>query len=322
MAAIVLNIILCIFGLVLLIISADWLINSSVKLSFLYRLTPLFIGAVVVAFGTSAPEAGVGIMAAVRNEKAIALGNVVGSNIANIGLVLGICSLLKPLSVNNKDIFRRELPVLILSGLLLYGLSWDLVISRIDGLILLIVFSIFCVFSYIQAKKKEVDQELEGFKFKNVIQKTNSTGKVIAIILLSIIGVVVGADCMVRGGSSLAVILGVSPWIIAITVFAIGTSLPELAASFAAVFKKAPTISVGNVIGSNIFNILFVLGVVSLIRPISLPQSLLYFEFPVMIVFSLILFTVLKTAYRITRWEGLLMVCGYITFLFFLLTRG
>jgi cation:H+ antiporter len=318
---IALNISLFIFGLILLIISADWLINSSVKLSFLYRLTPLFIGAVIVAFGTSAPEAGVGIMAALRNEKAIALGNIVGSNIANIGLVLGICSLFRPLTVNNKDIFRRELPILVFSGVLLYGLSWDLVISRIDGLILLIIFTVFCIFSYMKAKKKEVDQELEGFKFKDALQKTNSAGRVIVIVLLSLIGVVIGADCMVRGGSRLAVVLGVSPWIIAITVFAIGTSLPELAASFAAVFKKVPSISVGNIIGSNIFNILFVLGIVSLIRPISLPQSLLYFEFPVMIVFSLILFTVLKTAYKITRWEGLFMVCGYIAFLFFLLRK-
>ena len=311
MAAIALNIILFIFGLALLIISADWLINSSVKLSFLYRLTPLFIGAVVVAFGTSAPEAGVGIMAAVRNEKAIALGNVVGSNIANIGLVLGICSLLKPLSVNNKDIFRRELPVLILSGLLLYGLSWDLVISRIDGLILLIVFSIFCVFSYIQAKKKEVDQELEGFKFKNVIQKTNSTGKVIAIILLSIIGVVVGADCMVRGGSSLAVILGVSPWIIAITVFAIGTSLPELAASFAAVFKKVPTISVGNVIGSNIINILLILGISGIIYPLSTKKNTVWKEIPFSLLAAVLLlvlcndFMLDKTSGYISRSDGI-----------------
>ena len=315
------NISLFIFGLILLIISADWLINSSVKLSYLYRLTPLFIGAVVVAFGTSAPEAGIGIMAALRNEKAIALGNIIGSNIANIGLVLGICSLLQPVAVRNKDIFSYELPILLFSGILLYALSWDLVISRVDGAVLIFVFILFCIFSYRKAKKKEVSDELEGFKFKKTLQNTKSSSKVFIIILLSLAGVVVGADCMVRGGARIAALFGISPWIIAITVFAIGTSLPELAASFTAVFRKVPSISVGNIVGSNIFNILFVLGVVSLIRPISLPQSLLYFEFPVMILFSLILFTAMKTAYRITRWEGLFMVCGYIGFLALLLRK-
>ena len=126
---------------------------------------------------------------------------------------------------------------------------------------------------------------------------------------------------MVRGGVGLAQIFGITPWVIGITIFAIGTSLPELVASLAASYKKVHSISVGNIVGSNIFNILLVVGVVALIRPISLEPSILKFELPVMIAFSLILFTVMKTGYKITRWEGLFMFLGYIGFIFFLLKK-
>ena len=132
-------------GLIILVLSADWLIQASVKLSILFRLAPLFIRLVVVAFGTSAPEAGVGIVAAIKGVKQIALGNIIGSNIANVGLILGLCALVFPLHVRDKHIFRRELPIMILSVLLLYGLSLDLVIGRLDGLIFIICLLVFYI---------------------------------------------------------------------------------------------------------------------------------------------------------------------------------
>jgi len=320
MLEISLNTLLLVVGLGLLIISSDWLIQGAVKVSFLAKLTPLFVGAVIVAFGTSAPEAGVSIVAAVRNYKDIALGNIVGSNIANIGLILGLCAILRPLNVS-KRIFKKELPIMLLAMALLYFLSFDLIISRQDGLILILAFIIFCFISYRSAKELFDEQEIRGFEFNKVMKNFNSPFRVSLIILLSLLGVIIGADLMVRGGANLAKTFGISPWIIGITIFAIGTSLPELAASLTAAFKNVHSISVGNIVGSNIFNVLFVLGIASLVRPIALEASILRFELPVMLIFSAVLFIVMRTKYKITRWEGLTMLLVYVCFIYFLIIR-
>jgi len=260
-----------ILGLMVLVIAANWLVQSSVKLSFLLRLTPLFVGMVLVAFGTSAPEAGVGIMAVLKNQKSIALGNIIGSNIANIGLILGICALIQPLKIN-KRVFKREMPIMVGSTFLVYLLSRDLLISRIDGLVLIICFIGFCFVAYQGGKEPIVSEEIAGFKFQAIIQKTNSRVKVLIIILLSLVGLVWGADLMVKGGVALATIFKISPWIIGLTVFAVGTSLPELAASLTASLRKVSSISVGNIIGSNIFNLLLILGVISILSQLILTR--------------------------------------------------
>jgi cation:H+ antiporter len=318
MPQIIISLLLLIIGLILLILSSDWLIQSCVKFSYLLKLTPLFIGLVFVAFGTSAPEASVGIMAAIRGAKQIALGNVVGSNIANMGLILGVCALIRPLTVN-KSIFKREVPIMLAATGLLYLLSLDLVLSRFDGIIFIAAFIAFCIISYRGAKRtREFDDEIKDFKFKKILKKDKSAGFIFMIGLLSLIGIIVGADLMVRGGVSLARIFGISPWFIGISVFAIGTSLPELAASITAASKKVSSISVGNIVGSNIFNILFVLGIVTLIRPINIEPTILGFEFPVLLIFSMLLFMVMKTKYVITRREGFFMFLGYLFFLFLL----
>ncbi|UCG34893.1 MAG: calcium/sodium antiporter [Candidatus Omnitrophota bacterium] len=320
MLEILLNTLLLLFGLAFLIISSDWLIQGAVKVSLLFRLTPLFIGAVIVAFGTSAPEAGVGIVAVIKSHKDIALGNIVGSNIANIGLILGLCSLWRPLNVS-KSVLKKEAPIMLLSAILFYVLSFDLVISRADGVIFILLFTVFCFISYKAAKNLFNEHEIQEFKFRKTVQKLNSFFPVFTLILLSLLGLILGADFMVRGGSNLAKIFNVSPWVIGITVFAIGTSLPELAASLTAAFRKVPSISVGNIVGSNIFNVLFVLGIISLIKPIHLEASILRFELPVMLVFSAVLFTVMRTKYKITRWEGLTLLLGYVCFIGFLISK-
>jgi len=311
---------LFLFGLFVLVISSNWLIQGCVKFSYLLKLTPLFVGLVLVAFGTSTPEAGVGIIAAIKNEKGIALGNIIGSNIANIGLVLSICALFRPLEIN-KSVFRREIPFMLFSAVLFYVLSLDLLISRLDGLIFILVFIVFLISSYRGAKRSFDVKEISDFELKPSIKKIQSYHPIIFIVFLSLVGVVIGADFMVRGGSNLAKIFGVKPWIIGITVFAIGTSLPELVSSLVASSKNISSISVGNIIGSNIFNIVFVLGVVSLIRPIGIEASMLGFELPVMLTFSFILFIFMRTKYRLTRYEGLVMLLGYICFIAVLLRR-
>jgi len=314
---ILLNSLVFLFGLTILVLSSDWLIQSSVKLSVLFRLTPLFVGLILVAFGTSTPEAGVGIVAAIKDHKEIALGNVVGSNICNIALVLGLCAAIRPLKVS-KSIFKRELPFMLFSTILLYLASRDLLIGRVDGLIFIGCFFGFLFSSYKGAKKSFASEEVEGFKFKGLFKKLNSRTAIFGLALLSISGVIIGAKFMVDSGVRLANIFGVRPWLIAITVFALGTSLPELVASLTAALKKLPSISIGNIVGSNIFNILFVLGIVAMIRPINVDPAMLKLEFLLLLLFSFGLFTVMRTGYRISRWEGLLLFLGYIGFIFLL----
>lgn len=311
---------LFLLGLILLIASSDWLIQSSVKLSYIFRLTPLFIGLIVVAFGTSAPEAGVGITAAIMDQKDIALGNIIGSNISNIGLILGLCAMVVPLKVN-KSIFKRELPIMLSAVLLFYLLSLDKVIGRLDGVIFIIFFIVFIIVSYKGSKDSFDQDELDNFKFRKIFRKANSKPIIFALAFVSLIGVMLGAYLMVKSGARLAAIFGISPWIIGITVFAIGTSLPELVASLSASLRKVPSISVGNIVGSNIFNILFVLGIVALIRPIRLSSSLLGFEFLALLFFSVIICIFMRTGYKISRKEGLVLFLSYLIFLFYIFSR-
>ncbi|MBD3246725.1 MAG: calcium/sodium antiporter [Candidatus Omnitrophica bacterium] len=308
-------------GLLVLMFSADWLIQSGVKFAFLLRLSPLFIGLVLVAFGTSCPEAGVGVMAAIRDQKGIALGNVIGSNVANIGLILGLCSIFYPLPVQ-RSMWRREVPVMLASVVLLYGLSIDGMISRLDGCLLLAVFVLFLILSLRSSRSHSLEDELREFRLKKIFDSIRSRTAAGVVMVISIAGVVLGADLMVRGGTTLAELFGVRPWVIGITVFAVGTSLPELGASLAASVRKVPGIGLGNVVGSNIFNILFVLGLVALIRPIPVPRTLLGFEYPMLIVFTLVLALFMRSHYRITRMEGVVFLAGYAAFLFWVVRHG
>lgn len=280
----------------------------------------MFIGLIVVAFGTSAPEAGVGITAAIMDQKDIALGNIIGSNISNIGLILGLCAMVVPLKVN-KSIFKRELPIMLSAVLLFYLLSLDKVIGRLDGVIFIIFFIVFIIVSYKGSKDSFDKGELDNFKFRKIFRKANSKPIIFALAFVSLIGVMLGAYLMVKSGARLAAIFGISPWIIGITVFAIGTSLPELVASLSASLRKVPSISVGNIVGSNIFNILFVLGIVALIRPIRLSSSLLGFEFLALLFFSVIICIFMRTGYKISRKEGLVLFLSYLIFLFYIFSR-
>jgi len=318
---IIYNIVIFVSGLILLIYSSGFLIQSSVKLSFLLRLAPLFIGIIIVAFGTSAPELAVGITAALKHQKAIALGNIVGSNISNIGLILGLCAIFMPLKIN-KDIFKKELPIMILSTALLYVFSLDRILSRIDGLVFVVLFIIFCFISFKSARTSEYHQEVAGFKFNKILKGINSKPLIGVFIFVSIILVIWGANLMVKSGVNIAHIFGISPWVIGITVFAVGTSLPELAASMAASVKKVSSIGVGNIVGSNIFNILLVLGAVSLIRPITIDtSSVLVFEMPALLLFNILLVIFMRTSFKISRIEGFILLASYVTFIIVLITK-
>lgn len=314
------NVLLLLAGLSLLVFAANWLIQGCVRLSSLLKLSPFFIGVVLIAFGTSVPEVGVGVMSALRGQSIIALGDVLGSNIANIGLVIGLCALLLPVDIVNKNIFKKEMLLMLISVPLLFVLTLDLVISRFDALILLLLFGVFCTVSYRGASESYDEKELEGFEFKKLLKNANSKFSSL-VIVISLAGVVLGANLMLKGGINLATIFGINPWLVAITVFAVGTSLPELAASIVASTKKIHSIGVGTIVGSNVFNILFVLGIVSLIQPIVLPASILKFELLAVFLFSLALLIVMKTEYKVTRPEGLFLFLSYIGFIILLILR-
>ena len=311
------NIAILLLGLILLIFSSDLLIKTSVKLAFLLKLSTLFVGLIFVAFGTSCPEATVSIVAIIKKYKDIALGNIIGSNIANIGLVLGLSCLIRPLKVDS-SLFKREIPLMFICCILLFILCLDGQISRLEGMILVFLFVFFCIFSY---KSSKSHKESQDFELKGFLERTKSKFLIISLFITSLILLVLSSNFLVNSGVNLAKYFGISNWIIAMTVFAIGTSLPELGASITASIKKVSSISIGNVIGSNIFNILFVLGLVSLMRPINVNLAILTFELPILLFFSLILLIVTRIKYRISRWEGLILFTGYIVFIILLITK-
>jgi len=312
-----LNLLILIFGLILLAVSSDFLIKTSVKLACLLKLSTLFIGLILVAFGTSCPEAAVSIVAIVKKYKDIALGNIVGSNIANIGLVLGLSGLLRPLKIDT-SLFRREIPIMLLSCVFLFIFCLDGEISRWEGLVFILGFILFCFFSY---KGSRLHDDSEDFELSGFLKRIKSKIFVFFLFFVSLLFLVVSANLMVNSGVNIAKIFGISPWLIAVTVFAVGTSLPELAASISAALKKVPSISIGNVIGSNIFNILLVLGLVSLVRPITVERSILRFELPLLIVFSIGVSLFMRTKNTLSRWEAGLLFLSYIVFIVLLIVR-
>jgi len=304
-----------ILGLVLLVAGAEWLVRGSARFARLAGVRPLIIGLTVVAFGTSAPEAAVSIVAAIKGAGAIALGDIIGSNIANIGLVLGITAMVRPLKIE-KTFLRREVPVMIASAGLLYLLALDSRIGFFDGLILLSGIALFGGFLFFKREKLSAGISEET---KIVARDGKNKRRSLFLGLAGLITLLAGAYLMVYSGVLIAKFLGIKEWVIALTVFALGTSLPELATSLVSARRGISDIAIGNVVGSNIINILFVLGAASLICSLSVDAGALRFELPVMLAFSIILFPLMKTGFVISRLEGLALFGGYLTFLTYLI---
>lgn len=302
-------------GLIMLFVGAEGLIRGSSNLAIKIGITPLVVGLTVVAFGTSTPELVVSLKAALLGNSSISLGNVVGSNIANIALILGVAALIKPLDVHAK-VIMREIPIMIGLSLLLILFLIDGEISFIDGLILfagLIVYVIVNVMMARKEKNSEVDLEFkEGLKSKLGIP-------VSIILMIAGLGLLIlGANLFVQGAVAVARLFNVSDAIIGLTIVAIGTSLPELITSIVAAYKNEADIAIGNVVGSNIFNILGILGITALIIPIS-SAGISYIDLGVMFLTALILLPLSKTGLKITRLEGALLLSGYAGFIYFLI---
>ena len=285
-------------GLILLFISGKFLVDSSVALAKRFRIPTMIIGLTVVAFGTSAPELLVSIQAAIKGFPGIAMGNVVGSNISNILLVLAITALIFPIPVPKKTV-RLDWPVLMFVSLLLFAFVWDGTLSRLEGLIFIALLGLYIAVAVYQAKKSPAE--------KNPVPAGGKQMKpwVAGIVLLfSCAGLALGANLLVEHAAIIAKGLGVSQRVISITMVAVGTSIPELATSVIAALKKETEIAVGNIIGSNIMNILSVLGFTSLLGNINVDRAISHFDIPVMLGVTLLFLLTMVPAKRskIVRW--------------------
>lgn len=310
---------LFLLGFVLLIKGADFLVDGASAIARRFNISDLVIGLTVVAFGTSAPELFVNIVASARGNTDIAIGNVLGSNISNVFLILGISAIIYPLSVSKGTVWK-EIPFSLLAVITLGLMANDQVIdgdgssllTRIDGLVLLAFFTIFLYYSFSIAKA------IEGLD-EHVPAKATSFVKSILLVIAGLIGLTLGGKWIVDGAVTLAKSFGMSESLVGLTIVAVGTSLPELATSAMAAYKKNVDIAVGNVVGSNIFNIFFVLGISATVRPLPF-QTKSNLDIAVVTVSSLLLFLFMFTGKKrsLDRWEGivsLFLYGGYIALL-------
>ncbi len=341
---------LLILGFILLYYGAEWLVKGSANLARSLGVTPIVIGLTVVAFGTSAPEFVVSVMASFAGKSMIAVGNVVGSNIANIALILGLSAFLSPLTTG-RSVIRRDIPIMLGISFYLMFLSMNAYISRIEGITLFTGVILYSIFSYyISAKESRLAQEENGIpgshgillvpdspaearelllEARNEIEGIGiieSRPKQIALILVGIAGVVIGAQVLIDSAVVVMKTFGVSEKFIGLTIVAIGTSLPELATSVVAAMRKEMDISIGNVIGSNVFNILSVIGGAAIIKPITIPggffQSGLIYDYLVMIFISFLPWLLMRKDYTIRRSGGLLLLSCYVGYMAYLVYRG
>jgi cation:H+ antiporter len=309
-------------GLAMLFVGSEFLIRGSVKIAKRMHISQLVIGLTVVAFGTSTPELVVSINSAIEGQSDISLGNVIGSNIVNIGLILGLSAAIFPIAVHIKTI-RREIPIMLAVSLIVIPISLDGTISQIDGIFLVISLIVFIYFSYRQSKKENTQNPLVIDDEKNSTSNNLAFASLLKNILFVIIGIVFlyfGSSLTVDNAVSIANSLGISERIIGLTIIAIGTSLPELITSVGAARKKHADLSIGNIIGSNIFNVLAILGISSLIIGIKVNQSI-FIDYAVMIGFSVALIPVMKSGFIITKKEGYVLVTSYLIYLVFLIVN-
>lgn len=303
------SVLFIIIGLVCLVKGGDWLVDGSVSIAQHIGLSPMVIGLTIVAFGTSAPELLVSMQSAMCGNSGIALGNVVGSNIANIALILGLTAAIAPIPARIET-FKRDMPFMLLCTLALTLITFFIgTINRVEGIIGIILLVLFVVYQIRTSKQEQSPADDTQSK------KTKSLWFSILLIVISLVLLKFGAQWLVNGATAIAKSFGVSDRIIGLTIVALGTSLPELFASVIAARKGAVDLAVGNVIGSNIFNIMCVLGLSGAISPINDIDSGFMTDSLWMLGLSIMLWIMLRTKYELSRWEGWLFLVIYLLFL-------
>lgn len=306
------SVLLVVLGLLCLSAGAEGLVQGGSALALGLGLSPLFIGLTFVAYGTSSPEMMVSVLAALGNQSDIATGNVVGSNIFNIGMVLGIAALVTPLA-SRSSVIRRELPVMILTTLLLLLVSLGGHIGHVEGGVLVLLLLGYTTWIYRKAR--------QSAEAPPVMSERRSWAVSLAIAAGGIGLLVLGARWTVHGATDIARTLGISETVIGLTLVATGTSLPELATSLVAARRRETDIAIGNVLGSNIFNILGILGVTGLLHPVDVAPHLVRFDIPAALAFAIVALPMMLTGRRITRLEGALLLVAYLTYVTVLFLR-
>ncbi|MFM8788440.1 MAG: calcium/sodium antiporter [Chthoniobacterales bacterium] len=314
-----LTIVILIVGLVLLYFGAEGLVRGSSSLALRLGVGPLLVGLTVVAFGTSTPELVVSLKAAYLGQGDISVGNVVGSNICNIGLILGFSALIIPIKVASQ-IVRVDTPIMIgVTALALFGLH-DGSLSRVEGIVLFVLLVAYVLFSIRLARQQATDPLAGEFSEEIKISKWG-VWQDIAFIVAGLVMLVFGARFLVEAAIDIAKAFGLSEAVIGLTIVAMGTSLPEFATSLVAALKKEADIAVGNVVGSNIFNVLGILGISSAVTPLS-SAGITDIDLGVMAGFAVVLWIFSRTGFRITRTEGLILLVAYVGYISWLILRS
>lgn len=317
--------ILFVVGFVLLIKGADWLVSGSASVAKKYNISDLVIGLTIVSMGTSMPELIVNILASTSGASEIAIGNVVGSNIANILLILGVAAFIYPLTIKDSTVMS-QIPFSIIAILLvafaanahIFNPDYSLMISRLDGVVFILFFALFMVYIIKLAREGRADM------IEEASDKVLSMGKSILFILLGMVGLFLGGKWVVDGAIKIAVQFGLSQNLIGLTIVAIGTSLPELVTSAMAAYRKNTDIAVGNVIGSNIFNLLWVLGISAMISPMKYDPVVNADIIVLLVATFLIVFSLMtgRAKNQIGKPTGIFFLACYIAYTAFIIYRG
>jgi len=326
---------LIIVGLVILIAGAKALVNGASSLAAKLHVSPLVIGLTIVSFGTSAPELTVNVISALQGSPDLALGNIIGSNIANVLLVLGVCAVVGAINVE-RDALRNEIPLALFGSILLLfmaqaffiGIGNPLSITRFDGVLLLIIMAGFIYHVFMISRQNKVEQAFETIKSK-VRRRNEPHEKVYSawisslLVIAGLTGLAIGGRMLVTGATDIARVAGLSEALIGLTIIAIGTSLPELATSLVAAFKKQSGIAIGNIVGSNIFNIFFVLGTTSVIAPLAVSSALLFDIIVAIVATTLLLyFAIMGGKHKLLRYEGVILLIVYASYITITILRG
>lgn len=310
---IIFSIILFVAGLAILIKGSDFFVGSSAFVARHFGVSRLIIGLTLVSMGTSLPELGASVYASYAGEGEIAVGNVVGSNIANIALVLGACIILRQIRVKKKMIRRDGLIMLGVTILFIFLVIGG--VKRWEGLILMVIFAFYILLLYKHNKTEKEDEELCDLSDR-FCPKESSLKVEIVMLVIGCIGVFIGSKLLVDSAVDIAQTYGISQSVIGSTLIAFGTSVPELAVSMTAILKRLEDISIGNIIGSNIFNILWVIGVAAMVDNLAVDEILLYMNIPIMLIVSALLLIFMAVRGKLERWQGIIFVAIYVVFIF------
>lgn len=307
-------------GLVLLVLAGDALVRGSVAAAQRLHIPPLIIGLTIVAFGTSAPELVVSIEAATRGAPGLAIGNVVGSNLTNILLVLGLPAIIAPIILSGEGI-RRSVVFMASMSVLLMLFAMDGMIARIEGFVLFALLVTYLTYSGVMASRAR-KANIVGVDLDDLEDAPLSTFKTVLFILFGIVGLGLGGKLTTDGALGLASQFGVADTVVGLTIVALGTSLPELATSVAAAFRKQTGVVIGNIIGSNIFNILGIAGITAMIVPLGVSPTIMQFDIWVMLAATAALLPIAFLTRRVNRIEGLILTTAYVGYIFLVFRQG